>query len=389
MSRAGIRIHQAAEVLRLWDPSLPFAPFFRQNCQKHKEWGSRDRREIKALCYSWFRLGQVSHLIEENESALAWAAYLYETEMHQWLTDWQAKGLLPRDLEVLDSLDARMRQFREFLNLENPFFPLADEISPALAEWNADESLAMPSRLWFRCRKDRKEELIQLLRTHKIEFTVDGLAFGMDTGINLDLILGKQASSFGAIQDRASQEVIRRIDWNGYSVWDTCTASGGKALQIMQEFTPASLFCTDVRASILENLKRRFQSAGMKIPTNGVMDLSRSQPNQAKKEYDRILCDVPCSGSGVFARNPDSMQRMNEDLLIHYLMVQEKIILHTVPFLKKGGILVYATCSVYEKENEGHFERFASIGLQLKEWSYLNYRAEGGDILFYALFEKS
>lgn len=389
MSRAGIRVHQVAELIRQWDPSLPFSPFLKQHSRQHREWGSRDRREIKALAYAWFRLGEATKLLEDREAAIAWAAYLFESDIEAWVPEWKDKGLLPHDLNSESLFEERFQQFLSYNPQVVHIFPLWDDISAELQEWNADASLATQSKMWLRPLPNKSKQMMQKLETVGINYQEEDRALGIDSGIQLDQVLGKSWKQWGEVQDIASQQVIRQADWNAKKVWDCCAASGGKSLQMMQEFEPFQLLCSDIRESIIENLKQRFREAGMRLPKTMVADLSDAGAISSKTQFDMVLADVPCSGSGVFGRNPDAMMRMSEELLIHYSMLQEKIVKHVIPHLQSGGQLLYATCSVYAKENEAHLERFKEWGLELERSAYLNYRAQGGDVLFYALFKKS
>ncbi len=74
--------------------------------------------------------------------------------------------------------------------------------------------------------------------------------------------------------------------------------------------------------------------------------------------FDRILIDVPCSASGVIRRNPDIKLHRKKQDLVNLVSLQSEILRSCWQLLKKGGRLVYATCSVFKDENETQIERF-------------------------------
>ena len=68
--------------------------------------------------------------------------------------------------------------------------------------------------------------------------------------------------------------------------------------------------------------------------------------------FDLIICDAPCSGSGTWSRTPEQLAFFHPDRIGHYAKLQRAIVSNAIPYLKKNGMLVYITCSVFKKENE-------------------------------------
>lgn len=388
MSRSSIRILQASQVLKSWEPGSPFVLHFKQLSRVHKQWGSRDRREIKSLCYAWFRLGNATQIFPQAQEGLPWAGYLFIANS-EWNADWQKEGLLPNDLDLnLDEVE-RMQAFRKRFAYEDALFPFAHFVSQDVTVNELDEALPFPGKLWFRAKKNQIDAFAEKLRQAEIEFEALNGAFQMESGTSLEQVFGNNMAHYGEVQDYASQQLIRAVDWNGKRIWDTCAASGGKALQISQEFNPASLLCSDVRPAILQNLQQRFKKAGLRVPETKTVDLSQGQFGKSTIQFEALLCDVPCSGSGTFRRNPDAMMALREEDILRYANLQETIVRNAVQALKKDGLLLYATCSVYAKENEGHFHEFKKLGLVMQDAAYVNALDKGGDVLYYALFKKA
>lgn len=388
MSRAKVRVLQANQALKSWEPGTPFSIHFRQLSRQNKAWGGRDRKEIQSLCYAWFRLGRACRQFSNAATAIPWAAFLFLPDRSDWITTWKESGELPEELIQDDEFSDRLAQFRRHLAFEGFFFPETEELSEQLKAEELDASLAMPARLWFRVKAAAQREFIAQLNKSSIPFDQDGLALGMEGGTSLDQLFGDRLASFGEVQDWASQQVVRSFDWKGLRVWDTCSGAGGKSLQIAEEYSPALLYCTDIRPAILQNLQMRFRSSGLRVPERHVINLSLDQPDRNKEQFDALLCDVPCTGSGTFRRNPEGIQSVSPSEIVRYATLQEKIVKNALSGLKKGGHLLYATCSVYRKENEEHLPRFAALGLELVRDQYIDGREKGGDILYYALFKK-
>ncbi|MCK7557324.1 hypothetical protein MKQ70_20890 [Chitinophaga sedimenti] len=88
--------------------------------------------------------------------------------------------------------------------------------------------------------------------------------------------------------------------------WDCCAASGGKSILLKDIQPNVELLVSDVRTSILENLQRRFKEAGIKNFHAKVLDLSDDNVDQIlpRNQFDNILLDAPCSGSGTWDAHP-------------------------------------------------------------------------------------
>lgn len=389
MSRAFIRLAQAEDLLNSRYEDKPFALHFTQSARNNKQWGSTDRRELRNLCYAYFRLGIWADKFETKQQALAFSVFLYLPSYANWVESFKEQGLLPSTIQLEKPFENRFEQVKSFLQTEAGPFPCGAFISNKLEEKQLNQSLAEPAKLWFRVKADRKADFIEVLKSNKIDFITEGNnALGLPLGTDLDALLKNQRSSFGEIQDIASQQVIANLKWNNQRVWDCCAASGGKSIQIMQEHKPSQLLCSDVRQGILENLKRRFQEAKITLPKTHILDLSKESFSGSSEIFDMILCDAPCSGSGVFRRNPEAMLHFNAEKLRHYQELQMRIVKNASLSLKKGGKLIYSTCSVYEIENEGQRPAIESMGLTWVEDQYFNYQNQGGDILYRAVFVK-
>ena len=160
---------------------------------------------------------------------------------------------------------------------------------------------------------------------------------------------------FVSIQDIAAQCTPYLLDLApGLKVLDACAAPGGKACHML-EAADIELTCIDHKqgrlTSIQENLDR------LELKTNLQLGDSRTHPFPAA-HFDRILLDAPCSGTGVIRRHPDIRYLKSEADLPALSATQLALLTHLWPALKPGGILLYATCSILQEENDAVISHF-------------------------------
>jgi 16S rRNA (cytosine967-C5)-methyltransferase len=162
------------------------------------------------------------------------------------------------------------------------------------------------------------------------------------------------------IQDEASQMVVSILDPKpGEKILDACAAPGGKTTHIAQRMAnQGEILAVDLTQEKLRWVKELCQTLGVKIvkPVKG--DISRPLPPLENQVFDRILADAPCSGFGTIRRNPDLKWRKGEEDIRRLSGVQASILSNLAQYLKKGGILVYSTCTIFREENEDTVESF-------------------------------
>ena len=149
------------------------------------------------------------------------------------------------------------------------------------------------------------------------------------------------------------------------------------------------LTVSDVRESILINLKKRFVEAGIKNYSSKVIDLSHSPFTTHYSPFDLIIADVPCSGSGTWGRTPEQLSFFQSTAIETYSDLQKKIVSNTVMQLKQGGYFLYITCSVFSKENELNVEWMQEeLKLQLVKQEVIKGYAAKADTMFAALLKR-
>jgi 16S rRNA (cytosine967-C5)-methyltransferase len=170
-----------------------------------------------------------------------------------------------------------------------------------------------------------------------------------------------------------------------FSAWDCCAASGGKSILLVDRFPSVILTATDIRESILINLRKRLSEAGIRNYSAFTADIT-SPSFQMKGSYDLIICDAPCSGSGTWARTPEQLRFFREEEIMRYVSLQKKIAQNASRFLRQGGYLLYITCSVFKMENEELVQSLVSDKLQIESQQYFIGYHERADTLFATLF---
>ncbi|MGN1281972.1 MAG: 16S rRNA (cytosine(967)-C(5))-methyltransferase RsmB [Succinivibrio sp.] len=183
----------------------------------------------------------------------------------------------------------------------------------------------------------------------------------------------------------------------GCTVLDTCSAPGGKSAHILDICPSADLTCTDIDEKRLDSAKENLERLNRKAKFLA-MDLSQSSQG-LKDEYDRILVDAPCSGTGVIRRHPDIKWLRRKKDIDSLVVTQKNILDNAFSLLKSGGILVYTTCSILKKENEEQVRAFLdrhkdarTLPFDMNGQTVSSYQRlpgeNGSDGFFYARFIK-
>jgi len=163
------------------------------------------------------------------------------------------------------------------------------------------------------------------------------------------------------VQDEGSQAVVELCRPRPGQRWlDLCAGSGGKALGLAA--LGARVTAWDASAARLAELPRRARRAGLRI------EVADGPPGG---EFDGVLVDAPCSGSGALQREPDARWRIDDHAVSAFAAGQRTILDRAAGMVAPGGALVYATCSLFREEGEEVVEAFlrSRPGFRLEEAS--------------------
>ena len=169
------------------------------------------------------------------------------------------------------------------------------------------------------------------------------------------------------VQDEAAQLACLTLDpKEGEIVLDACSSPGGKTTYLSTIMNnKGEVDAWDIHEHRVELVKKLAQKMGISIVKAEVNDATMYYPSLNEK-YDKILLDVPCSGIGVIRKKPDIMWTRKEEDLEEVRRIQYKILDTCKKYLKKGGTLVYSTCTVFKDENEYQINEFIKNNKEFK-----------------------
>ncbi len=164
------------------------------------------------------------------------------------------------------------------------------------------------------------------------------------------------------IQDEGSQLAALLCDARpGMQVVDYCAGAGGKSLALAARMlNKGQIFAFDKNPRRLRPLRDRLQRAGARnIQVHALADPAAEGAIAALAgKADRVLLDVPCSGSGAWRRNPEAKWRLSPEMLRAHTEEQTLILDRAASLVAPGGRLIYVTCSILTEENEDRLEKF-------------------------------
>lgn len=169
------------------------------------------------------------------------------------------------------------------------------------------------------------------------------------------------------IQDESSMQAVFAAGLSGGErVLDLCAAPGGKsvlAADILCSLgggTVEARDCTAAKTALLEENKAR-----CRLPDITVRCLDATVYREEDAEgYDVVLADVPCSGLGILGKKPDIKLFMTRERERELCILQKKILANAVRYVRKGGVLVFSTCTLNKEENMGGFQFLKECGMQ-------------------------
>lgn len=366
--RSHSHLNSAVAILKLYKGEIPFHLFIKKYFSSNKKFGSKDRKQISSLCYNYFRLGKAALKISTEERILLGTSV--------------CEGV--RRLQSPDtySLPFSIKEI----------FPYQDELSEGIETDMFNESFLIQPKLFLRIRPGNKNRVAGKLSGAGLQYEkISDNCIALPNASKVDTVI--ELDKDAVIQDYNSQRVGEFIQLalgnkqSAITVWDCCAASGGKSIMTYDINPNIELTVSDKRESILDNLHKRFASAGIKKYNSFIADLATDNWQPTTHKFDLIICDAPCTGSGTWARTPEQLFYFNKELIEKYSSLQKQIVKNVIPYLKKNGHLLYVTCSVFKKENEDVIKYLQEeLKLQLIKKEILIGYEMRSDTMFAALF---
>lgn len=414
MSRYHSHLSSARRIIDEYNAGQPFAAYLKKFFAEKKKYGSKDRKQIAHLCYCFFRLGKAAPLSpkggisEESlwlEEKILMGLFLCSAEPDEMLSalkpEWNEKIHLQLEekLSLIDPPAARLPDGQRragYSLLITELFPWQNELSDGIDHEKFCASFFTQSGLFIRIRPGYEKNIPDKLRAEGLTpKTWSETCIQLPNSTNIEKLV--EIDKEAVIQDYSSQQTgdfLKNLKptTSGFKpkIWDCCAGSGGKSIMLYDIFPEIELTVSDIRESILANLKKRFAKAGIKKYKSFAADLSIHSPlTTHHSPFDLIICDAPCTGSGTWSRTPEQLYFFNQQTIEKYSDRQKKIVTNVIPYLKPGGHLLYITCSVFKKENEEVVQYIQNnLPIQLTSMKYLKGYNKKADTLFAALFRK-
>ena len=314
----------------------------------HRELGSRDRRFLSDLVFSFFRWRGWTRNLDMN-SALALSHRLDAIEIHPAIAILAARS----DLQPLGSL-----------SLEEKAAAVAGVAPEDLVPAWVREVLHEPDNhlrkcieafqkrppTWLRIARRHVEDVLRELQSKAIPYDTHP-AMSETVSVTGSPVI---SSPHVEIQDLASQITGLICDPKPGESWrDVCAGCGGKSLHLADLIeNRGSILATDIRESALTELRRRAKRAGVTIIT------AHGTGRPARENFDGVLVDAPCSGIGTWSRNPDARWRTTNDDVTARAEAQAGILHASADAVRTGGRLVYSVCTLTNAETVGMIDSF-------------------------------
>lgn len=377
------QIRAFEQLLDGYDGVLPLHRYLFAYFKQNKQMGSSDRRWATRYMYSYFRLGKALSKLKTIKR-LAIADFLCNDT-----PSLIAVSQLPElencfSLPLAEKMAMVQRDFPAFKLSD--VFAFAPGLSPVIDKEAFDASFFVQPDLFIRVRETHIQAVVNQLNAQGITATEVGpAALALPNGTKLEQLISDQR--LYQVQDLSSQQTGSYFEPKpGDYWWDCCAASGGKSLLLHSIEPQIELLVSDVRATSLGNLQERFQLAGIKNYHQKVIDLLQNNDQVLHHyEFDGILVDAPCSGSGTWGRTPEMLCFFENYKVENYNKLQKAIAGSVVKYLKKGKPLIYMTCSVFKAENEDMVEYLTkNFDLKLEKMELIKGYEHKADSMFVA-----
>jgi 16S rRNA (cytosine967-C5)-methyltransferase len=329
-------------------------------------WGSRDRSFIAETVYDivrWNRLYaeiaevQIPYSRENMFRIFAVWATLKGIRLPEWP---QFEGTPTRRIKGRFDELSKIRKFKT-----------------SIPDWLDDLGVAELGGLWDNEIEAQNDQAPVVLRANKLltdrtslikSLAKDNIYAKPVPVIRDGVVLSERADVFKTetfkngwfeVQDTSSQMVAELLDPKpGERVVDTCAGAGGKTLHIASLMqNKGQIIALDIYKKKLHELKRRARRAkAFNIETRPIENSKVIK--KLKNTADKVLIDAPCSGLGVLRRNPDAKWKLQKEFVDKIKNTQQHILQEYSSIVKKGGTLVYATCSILPSENRSQVDLF-------------------------------
>ena len=364
----------------------PAADVIKRLFKNNPIWGSRDRRTVAQAFYDIIRQKRFFHTLTAKESA--------DINLWNLLGCWMVLNDFPLpEWEEFNNIDT------EAISKKAPILTQNRKYKYSIPDWLDQMGVEdFGEATWEKEIASLNTPAYLIVRVNTLVTNVDKLKEKLEKKYNIiseiipaypHALLLREKQSLQAlkeyrkgwfeIQDANSQKITPWLKAeSGKYYIDACAGAGGKSLHLADLTKDAArILALDIYPAKLDELRKRcYRNNIQSVQTINVDDieiLKTLEPNA-----DGILIDAPCSGIGVLKRNPDTKWNMTPRRLNTILETQQRILQTYAPLVRKGGYLVYATCSILAVESKLQVVKFLNsrIGTQFeleKEHTYFSH----------------
>lgn len=385
-----VLLNHIESIVTAYQGHPPLSLFLKSYFKQHPKLGSRDRKALSEAVFIYYRHAPFFGNDPVSIPDVVAAGIRYSGTGNTFLKKIFAAKL--------NAAEAEQTVFRPGdIQFE---VPVSEGITTK--QWLA--SLLQQPQLFIRLRNN-KEHVLKTLQANEIAFdTVEPGIKQESTTKEVDCLRLPNSTPIDkllqekdyVVQDWASQTsiylLLSQLKQNPKKVWDVCSGAGGKSILLKDKLPSFELLATDIRESILHNLLMRFKQYSLKKPEVLVLDSSNAAEVSQQlddRKFDLIICDVPCSGSGTWARTPEQFYFFKPEDLEKFRKLQYPIAYHAQKHLAEDGIFAYITCSVFKAENEEvTAQLLQQTGLELIHQQIIDGTEEQADGMFCAFFSR-
>lgn len=363
-------------LIAIFSQGYPADKVIERQLRGHRQWGARDRRQFAEVVYDcvrwWRRLNGLrgAQQLGAEPGAVRDLASQVVREVIQIHLSVRGGFQLPSDWQV-ENAQAQAWQNQ----WQDPNQPPA--IRHSLPDWLEERSRQELGVEWPTIAEALNTQAPVFLRVNRLKadpetvlrrLNEEGVKAQKVEGLSDALVLLERRNVFVTsafkgglfeVQDGGSQQVVPLLKAQpSERIIDACAGAGGKTLHLAAHMkNRGRIVALDVHGRKLDELKVRARRAGVDIIEVRAID-SNKVLKRLRGSADRVLLDVPCSGSGVWRRNPDSRWRLTAQEVTRLHELQSQILTDYSRLVRAEGVVVYATCSLWPSENQHQVQKF-------------------------------
>ncbi|MBV7379397.1 RsmB/NOP family class I SAM-dependent RNA methyltransferase [Maritimibacter dapengensis] len=382
----GARAQAAIDVLDAWQAGQAPEQALTRWARASRYAGSKDRAAVRDLVYSAIRCARSHAAMGQGDDGRAMIIGGLREAGDAPEAVFDGSRFAPDALQDHERRVCDLNALPEAVRLDMPdwLLPyLERSLGPDWRTVAAELRKRAPVFLRVNAAKCSRDEAVAALATDGIVTAAHPLS-----PTALEVVEGARRVHLSAafndglveLQDVASQAVIDLTGVTaGMRVLDYCAGGGGKALAMAAQ--GAEVYAHDVNQKRMNDLPERVRRAGVDIAILECPGMGGT--------YDMVLADAPCSGSGAWRRAPQGKWDLTEERLSELCNIQAEILGDIAPLVAVGGQLVYATCSLFDEENQAQIEAFIS---RTPGWKIVRSQRftplDGGDGFFVAVLQR-